>query len=227
MKTDRDSLLRYWGRFTLLLALIIMLAACGQDEATSTPVPPADTPTVAANTPAPASTTEEPASAPESPLAQPDSPLAQPDSPLTTAATPPPSSPKSEEEAVALASETTIPEPVEGMGAIGGVIYSYGIREAVVGTSFYLTVAEEVDGEFVRPEVLFGPHPETGDVAGRTNMQGQFQIDNIPAGNYYMFLWTVYDWLAVYPSEGASQPLLITVKEGDQLNLGVLYTNWP
>jgi hypothetical protein len=113
------------------------------------------------------------------------------------------------------------------MGSIAGVVYSYGTREAVFGTSYYLAVAQQVEGEYVPPEVNFGPRPEMGDISGRTNELGQMQLDNVPPGTYYMLLWSVYNWLSVYESQGAAAPLLITVEEGDQLDLGVIYANWP
>ena len=234
MKRNQPTISKWWQQGALLASAALVLAACGGNEE---PTPtPATAPATATSAPAPAtaapetSTPETASSAAESPLAQPESPLGQPDSPLTTAATAAPAQPdwpRSEEEAIAVAGETTVPEPQEGMGAIGGVIYYYGIKEAVPGTQFYLTAVEEVDGEFVPPSVNFGPRLEMGDIVGTTTMQGQVQLDNVPPGNYFMLLWTVYNWLSVYPSEGAPAPLLITIEEGDQLDLGVIYTNWP
>lgn len=211
--------------FSLCLTAVIIAACGGRAEPTATPtMAPTVAPTAA---PIATEAVAEPASAPESPLAQPESPLEQPESPLTVAATPVPDWPRSEEAALAVAEQTTPPVPQEGAGSIGGVIYSYGIREAVPGTQFYLTPADEVDGEFVPPEIYFGPRPEMGDVVGQTSMTGQIQLDNVPPGNYYLMLWTVYNWLSVYPSRENSAPLLITVEPGDQLDLGLLYVNWP
>ncbi len=77
------------------------------------------------------------------------------------------------------------------------------------------------------PEVYFGPKPENGDVGGKTNLIGQVQLDQIPPGHYYMLVWTVYNWLSVFESPDSPEPLLITIEAGDQLELGVLYSNWP
>ncbi|MCC6457420.1 MAG: hypothetical protein IT328_20865 [Caldilineaceae bacterium] len=219
MKTNTDKLSQHLGRLTLLLITALLVAACGGNEPTPTPAAaPAATTAPAAATP------EEPAGAPESPLDQPESPLLQPESPLTTA---PASPPQTEEDAIALAAETAAPEPAEGFGSLSAVLWSHGIKQAIFGTQFYLTPADEVDGEFVPPEIYFGPQPENGDVGSKTNLIGQVQLDNIPPGHYYMLVWTVYNWLSVFQSPDSTEPLLITIEEGDQLELGVLYSNWP
>ncbi len=225
METFQEKRWR-WGRLAFLLFTTIILVACGGRESASTPVPPTDTPPTAAATETP----EEPANAAESPLAQPESPLLQPESPLTAApaaSTPVPMWPKSEEEAIELAANTTAPEPQAGMGALSGVLYSFGTDEAIYGTGFYLSVADEVDDKFVPPSVLFGPRPENGDIVGKTNMVGQVQLDAVPPGSYYMQVWTVYSWLPTFGSKDTSEPILITVEEGAPLDLGVIYANWP
>lgn len=208
---------QYGRRFALLLLALLFLAACSRNTPAPTSTPVSVLPTVAS----------EAAGTPEAAPSAPESPLVQPDSPLTVDPTPAPSWPKSEEEALALAEQTIVPEPLEGMGAIAGVIYSFGTEQAVYGTSFYLTAADEIDGEFVPPELYFGPQGEEGDVPGKTNMLGQFELNNVPPGNYYLMLWTVYSYLSTYSGRDASAPLLITIEEGDQLDLGVVYANWP
>jgi len=40
-------------------------------------------------------------------------------------------------------------------------------------------------------------------------------------------VWTVYDWLLAFPEAEEGIPRLITIEEGDQLDLGMLYVNWP
>jgi hypothetical protein len=236
MKTDIvmnrvHRILQPWGRTALLLATVVLLTACSGNAATPAKVAP----TVAATeepAAAPAEeTTEEapsesPLAAPESPLAQPGSPLLQPDSPLTTASTDVPV-PATEEEAIALAAETVAPAAGEGFATISGLLYSFNIDAIVPGTQFYLMAADEVDGNFVPPSIYFGPRPEEGDVMGFSTLAGQVLAEDIPPGNYYLAVWTVYDWLLVFSSPDEDSPLLISVEEGDELNLGMLYVNWP
>lgn len=173
-------------------------------------------------------TSEEEASSPEaqseSPLAQPESPLGQPDSPLTTASN---GTPRNEEEALALAANTRAQEPSEGLGSLSGVLYSFGnVPGAIRGTQVYLEAADEVDGEFFPPSVSLGPSVDAGDIIVETNGVGQLQME-VPPGNYYMAVWTPYNWLLVVSEPDEESPRLITVEEGDQIDLGVLYVDWP
>ena len=228
-----DSSFQQWGRIALLLVTVAILTACG-----SSPAAPAQAaPTVAATEEASATPAEEadavedtrsesPLAAPESPLAQPESPLGQPDSPLTAESSDVPV-PATEEEAIALAAETIAPEAGEGFGTLSGLLYSFGVDAIVPGTQFYLTPADEVNGNFVPPSIYFGPRAEEGDVVGFSTLAGQVLVEDIPPGSYYLAVWTVYDWLLAFESPDAESPLLITVEEGDELNLGMLYVNWP
>jgi hypothetical protein len=147
----------------------------------------------------------------------------QPTSPLTTALTPP----QTEEEALALAAITEAAEPEEGLASVAGVVYSFGtVPGAVRGTQVYMEAADEVDGEFFPPAVSLGPKVADGDIIVETNDLGQLQMQ-IPPGNYYAAVWTVYDWKLVNAEANDQAPRLITVEEGDQLDLGVLYVYWP
>ena len=88
--------------------------------------------------------------------------------------------------------------------------------------------AAELDGKLIPPPIYLGPSIEGGDVYGFTNSFGQVQLEQIPPGNYYLAVWTLYGWILVFPTPTEEQsPLLITIEEGDQLELGVLYVNWP
>lgn len=167
----------------------------------------------------------------ESPLAQPVSPLAQPESPLTTLngkeIVANPAYPIDRAALVNLVNNTTAPPPQEGMASVSAVLYSYGLNNAIAGTYAYLTPAEEIEGTPVPPTVFFGPRPENGDVGMETTLQGQFLLDNVPPGNYYLLVWSFADWPAAYWSPDDALPALITVAAGDRLNLGLLYVSWP
>jgi hypothetical protein len=216
-----------------LLATALLLAACGGDEEpTPTPLPtlaPTAAPTVApTNTPAPspeptvAAAEEAPAQA-ESPLGQPTSPLGQPDSPLA-----PPTAATAEEEAArALAQSTQPAAPQAGMASVSGVLFSYGTNAIVPGTQFYLTPADEVDGQLTPPAIFLGPIEEQGDVLGFTTDTGEIRLDNVPPGNYYLLVWTVYDFLLGFTSRAANELVLVQVEPGDQVDLDVVYVNWP
>jgi hypothetical protein len=228
MKTDKQLQLHvassrvtaFWRRLVLLMVVAALVAACGgNDEPTPEPTTP---PPTVAPTVAPTEATPSAAQA-ESPLAQPASPLTQAESPLA----PPVSAPYTEAEAIALAALTTAPEPAAGMATVSGVLYSFGtIPGAIRGTQVYLEAADEVDGEYFPPSVSLGPKVADGDIIVESNDLGQVQIE-VPPGHYYMAVWTIYDWRLVVAKAGEEAPRLITLEEGDQLDLGVLYTYWP
>ena len=222
MKTILQRKFPQWGKLALCLVIALSLAACGGGD-DPTPEPTATTPPVATEAPAtdaPASDSEAQA---ESPLDQPESPISQPESPLTTAM----SAPKTEAEAIALADITKAEAPAAGMGSIAGVVYSFGtIPGAVRGTQVYLEKADEFEGEFFPPAVSLGPKVANGDIIVETNNYGQLFME-VPPGHYYPAVWTLYDWRLVVAVMNEEAPRLITIEEGDQLDLGVLYTYWP
>ena len=226
-----NKMVQRWSRTALLLTMAVLIAACGGTE--STPEA-AELPTAIPTTAPTAVPTAIPTIAPTvmaetqstSPLDQPQSPLTQAESPLVTNVI---TKPRTEEEAIALAAVTTAPEPTDGFGSFSGLVYSFGGSPgAIPETQFYLVEATELDGRLIPPPIYLGPRPEEGDVYGATSALGQVQIGEIPPGNYYVAVWTLYGWLLAFPTPLEEQsPRLITIEAGDQLNLGVLYVNWP
>lgn len=204
--------LNHWGRAALLMALVVLLAACGGSAVEPEPTDPA----------------QEVQS--ESPLNAPESPLDQPESPLTTESTEAEVAvaiPQSRDEAKALVASISPPSAEDGFGSISGLLFSHNLEAIVPGTQFYLTPADEVDGDFIPPAVYFGPRENGEDVYGFSNEAGQVALDNIPPGNSYLAVWTVYNWLLAFSDPSEDSPLLITIEEGDELNLEMLYVDWP
>lgn len=216
-----------------LLALTV--AGCGGGEdATPTPAPAATAAPAAPATATPAEANT--ASEPVSPLAEPVSPLSQPPSPLpageeTAAGVQGPhigiAVPSDINAITELAGETKAPTPQEGMAALSGVLYSPVVNRIIPGTQFYLTPAIEQDGQLHIPTLFEGPKEAEGDIIGISNDQGQILLDNIPPGNYYMPVWTIYDWPLAFGGQDEKLPLLITVEAGEQIDLGLLYVQWP
>ncbi len=222
--------LNHWGRAALLMALVVLLAACGGSAVEPEPTAaPSATETTATTEPAQEVQSEVQS---ESPLNAPESPLDQPESPLTTESTEAEveaavAIPQSRDEAQALVASTAPPSAEDGFGSISGLLFSHNLEAIVPGTQFYLTPADEVDGDFVPPAVYFGPRENGEDVYGFSNEAGLVALDNIPPGNYYLAVWTVYNWLLAYSDPDASSPMLVTIEEGDELNLEMLYVDWP
>lgn len=226
------------------LATMLIVSACGggSPEPTATPIPvptatptaaptqqPTDTPVPPTDTPAPVQAAEQPTS----PLGQPESPLDQPVSPLSapqgTTGGPSISQAVPSDFTVIsqLAADTSAPAPTAGNASLSAVLYSPGVNRVIPGTNFYLTPAIEQDGQLLIPTLYSGPNPESGDVAGFTNDYGQLLLDNVPPGNYYLAVWTVYNWPLAFDSADAQLPLLIQVTAGETKNLGLLYVEWP
>jgi hypothetical protein len=224
MKTSTQRMSARWGRLALCIMVALILVACGRNE--PTPEPTATAPEAPAEE-VTEEVTDEPAAAEEaqaeSPLSQPESPLSQPESPLTTTLM----VPRTEADALALAEITNALEPSAGMASIAGVVYSFGtVPGAIRGTQVYLEEADEVDGEFFPPSVSLGPSVAEGDIIVETNDYGQLFME-VPPGSYYPAVWTIYDWRLMVDAVGEESPRLITIEEGDQLDLGVLYAYWP
>jgi hypothetical protein len=126
-----------------------------------------------------------------------------------------------------LAQDTKAPAPKDGMASLSGVLYTPVVNRIIPGTQFYLTPAIEDNGQLYIPTMFVGPQVEKGDVAGITNEKGQVLLDNVPPGDYYLAVWTIYNWPLAFGAQEDQLPLLITVKAGEQRDLGLLYVEWP
>ena len=118
-----------------------------------------------------------------------------------------------------LQQDTTAPTPKEGMASLSGILYSPNINRIIPGTQFYLTPAIEDNGKLYIPTLFVGPKVENGDVLGFSNEHGQITLDNVPPGNYYLAVWTAYNWPLAFAGQQDKLPLLITVKAGERARL--------
>ncbi len=114
--------------------------------------------------------------------------------------------------------------PQEGFASISGLLYAYDISQILVNTDFWLFPAVTVGDQKVPPPIITNGDPAEGDIYGRTDANGAFYLDKVPAGDYFL--------LINYPDHtvfGQSSPtpdayLLITVAAGDRTAYGVIYT---
>lgn len=114
--------------------------------------------------------------------------------------------------------------PQEGFASISGLLYAYDISQILVNTDFWLFPAVTVGDQKVPPPIITNGDPAAGDIYGRTDANGAFYLDKVPAGDYFL--------LINYPDHtvfGQSSPtpdayLLITVAAGDRTAYGVIYT---
>lgn len=117
------------------------------------------------------------------------------------------------------------PQPGPGKASISGVLYSYTMSRVLPGTMFYLTRAVGNDNRTM-PTWLIGPEVEKGDIRGWTDVNGQFALNNIPPGNYYLIIWAPYDWIPAENSSDDPTPRLIELGENQREPLGVVYVPW-
>jgi hypothetical protein len=117
------------------------------------------------------------------------------------------------------------PAPADGKAAVSGTAYSIGLVGPVRGTQFYFTKAVGTNNSQLSP-ILVGPKPEEGDIIVNTDGNGDFSIDSLPPGNYYLIMNGVYDWV---PAEqpGAGRPYLFELSANERLAVGVLLVQWP
>ena len=140
----------------------------------------------------------------------PDSPVPQPtDSTVAVPQPPPP------------------PSPQPGEASVSGILYTFTGHAPIPGTIFYLTPAKEEDDGPHPPMVLVGPHEDKGDYRGTSGSHGEFIINDIEPGNYYLAVWAPYTWVLAVNSPTDFTPRLIQLSPNTQINLGVVYVSWP
>lgn len=118
------------------------------------------------------------------------------------------------------------PQPNPGKASISGTLYSYTLSRVIPETMFYLTRAVGDDNRKM-PTWLIGPEVEKGDIRGWTDANGQFALNNIPPGNYYLIVWAPYDWIPAVSLSDDSSPRLIELPADRRQVLGIVYVPWP
>ncbi len=121
---------------------------------------------------------------------------------------------------------TNPPPPESGKASISGTVFSYTINRLVPGTLFYLTPAAGSDHRSV-PAIIIGPDEGKGDIRGTTDGKGQFVLNKVPPGNYYLVLWAPYDWVLAENSKEDNSPRLFELAANEKQQLGMVYAPWP
>jgi len=122
----------------------------------------------------------------------------------------------------------TVAAPATGRAAISGVLYTSRGNGPVPGTVFYLTPAQEgAEDSADLVLVLTGPNLDHGDVRGQSGSHGEFVVNNISPGSYYLVVWAPYGWIPVPVSEQGKRPRLITLAPNETKELGRVTLPWP
>ena len=91
---------------------------------------------------------------------------------------------------------------------------------------FYLTPAVGPDKRSM-PSILIGPEESQGDIRGKTDASGIFTLNGIPSGNYFLIVWSPYNWPEADISATDPTPRLIELKAQQGEPLGAVYAGWP
>jgi hypothetical protein len=118
-----------------------------------------------------------------------------------------------------------IPQPDPGKSSLSGTIFSTVHSQVVAETAAYLTPGWG-DKKEDPPIMIVGVRPQFGDISFRTDPNGQFTINNIPPGTYYLVVWAPYDWILGQKTSKNDDLLKITIKADQKLPLGVVYVPW-
>lgn len=114
----------------------------------------------------------------------------------------------------------TAPQPDQGLASVSGLIVTLQGKTVLANTPFYLTPAAGENLDRV-PPFLVGPLEERGDISGMTNERGEFEVNNIPPGNYFLVV-DLPDLQVIQISETNSSPRMIQLEPDERLALGVM-----
>jgi hypothetical protein len=118
------------------------------------------------------------------------------------------------------------PEPETGKASISGALFSYTQKIRLAGTIAYLTPATG-DKKDQMPSILIGPKSEKGDYTFKTDDKGNFELNNVPPGKYFMIVQSPLTWDEVQTSETDLKPLLFDLQADQKHILGALVLSWP
>jgi len=121
---------------------------------------------------------------------------------------------------------TSAPQPQAGKGSVSGALYSYNMKIRIAGTLAYLTPAVGEKKDQV-PSILTSPNPEQGDVYFTTDDKGNFELDNVSPGNYFLIVWSPYTWEVAQVSETDEKAMSIELQADQKTILGTVLVGWP
>lgn len=112
--------------------------------------------------------------------------------------------------------------PIEGFASISGLIYVPGSKFIVKDTLIYLVMAEGENKDMM-PGILIGSGLKTrGDIISRTDDNGNFFIDNIPPGNYFLIISFTNNIIIASNSSEDLEPRLFKFLKNESYPLGLI-----
>jgi hypothetical protein len=117
-------------------------------------------------------------------------------------------------------------EPEEGMASISGLLYSFAERQVLSGMEYFLLQSQAQSGSEKLPSIV-SPDPTRGDIIGKSDNNGNINLNNIPPGKYYLVVWSPMNWSLAQVSEEDTTPLVLDLKDGSRIPLGIIYISLP
>jgi hypothetical protein len=120
------------------------------------------------------------------------------------------------------------PTPQHGTAAVKGALLTSKGFSSIPGTQFYLKPVG-TEGQSGEPWtlVLVGPETDKGDIVGQSGSQGEFFINDVPPGKYYLIVWAPYNWIPIETDTDGQRPQEFELKAGEIADLGSLVLSWP
>ncbi len=115
------------------------------------------------------------------------------------------------------------PDPNPGLGSLSAVLYTPVQFQVIKDTAFYLMPA--IGDNNAVPPIIAGPDKKQGDIHGFTTNEGFLILNNIVPDQYYLVVWSPYEWTLAENEEG--NPLLINIEENSKHELKVIKVQWP
>jgi hypothetical protein len=122
-------------------------------------------------------------------------------------------------EAVSVPKEAPIPE--KDKASVSGVLYSKGTSTILSKFRLYLTPAQGEDKNHV-PPVLLGPFADKGDYIAITDNNGNFEINNLPPGNYFIVVDMTTDYEVAVKQNTNDTPRMVTLTSNQRNPLGLV-----
>jgi len=120
---------------------------------------------------------------------------------------------------------TEAKSPEEGKASISGLLYQTQGSMILKNLDFFLSPAVLINEQPVVSPIITYPDVEKGDIAGKTDANGVFYLNNISPGDYFLVIVFPDRTVVAKPNQASENELLISLSEGDQIPLGVLFIN--
>ncbi len=117
-------------------------------------------------------------------------------------------------------------KPKPGKAALSGVFYSLTMSQVLAETGAYLSPATGTEKKDP-PRLVVGPRDQYGDIQFTSDKKGEFRLDSVAPGNYYLLVWAPTGWVIAQKSSADTTPMLIELKADQTQKLGVIYLPWP